>query len=76
MGRRAVSGCCQRSQARVLAFGVLLDAFVVRMLLMPAMMHLLGIAAWLPSGLDRILSDIDVDVEGASLARTHPHPHP
>ena len=25
-----------------LAFGVLLDAFVVRMLLMPALMHLLG----------------------------------
>ncbi|WP_102194743.1 MMPL family transporter [Microbacterium aurantiacum] len=52
-----------------LAFGVLLDAFVVRMLLMPALMHLLGRAAWwLPRKLDRILPD--VDIEGASLERT------
>ncbi len=29
-----------------LAFGVLADAFVVRMLLMPALMHLLGRSAW------------------------------
>ena len=54
-----------------LAFGVLLDAFVVRMLLIPAAMHLLGEAAWwLPRWLDRILPD--VDVEGARLERTHP----
>ena len=51
-----------------LAFGVLLDAFVVRLLLMPALMHLLGDAAWwLPRWLDRILPD--VDVEGAQLER-------
>jgi RND superfamily putative drug exporter len=54
-----------------LAFGVLLDAFVVRMLLMPALMHLLGRSAWwLPRWLDRILPD--VDIEGAALERTHP----
>lgn len=54
-----------------LAFGVLLDAFVVRMLLIPAAMHLLGEAAWwLPKWLDRILPD--VDVEGARLERSHP----
>ena len=29
-----------------LAVGVLVDAFVVRMLLMPALMHLLGRSAW------------------------------
>jgi len=53
-----------------LAFGVLVDAFVVRMLLMPALMHLLGKSAWwLPRWLDRILPD--VDVEGAKLERTH-----
>ncbi|MFI2752816.1 MMPL family transporter [Cellulomonas sp. P22] len=59
-----------------LAFGVLLDAFVVRLLLIPAVMHLLGDAAWwLPAWLDRILPN--VDVEGAALERTHPHPtHP
>ncbi len=56
-----------------LAFGVLVDAFVVRMLLIPAAMHLLGEAAWwLPKWLDRILPD--VDVEGAGLERTHALP--
>jgi RND superfamily putative drug exporter len=56
-----------------LAFGVLLDAFVVRMLLIPAVMHLAGKSAWwIPRWLDRILPD--VDVEGASLERSHPHP--
>jgi putative drug exporter of the RND superfamily len=49
-----------------LAFGVLVDAFVVRMTLTPAVMHLLGRRAWwLPSWLDRIVPD--VDVEGARL---------
>ncbi|QNE45733.1 MMPL family transporter [Glaciihabitans sp. INWT7] len=57
-----------------LAFGVLLDAFIVRMLLIPAAMHLLGRAAWwLPKWLDRIIPD--VDVEGAKLERTHPVSH-
>jgi RND superfamily putative drug exporter len=51
-----------------MAVGVLFDAFVVRLLLMPALMHLLGRSAWwLPKWLDRILPD--VDVEGASLER-------
>ncbi|MFE4950097.1 MMPL family transporter [Leifsonia sp. NPDC056665] len=56
-----------------LAFGVLVDAFVVRMLLMPALMHLLGRAAWwLPKWLDRLLPN--VDVEGAALERRHHEP--
>ncbi|MCD5310560.1 MMPL family transporter [Kineosporia babensis] len=57
-----------------LAFGVLLDAFVVRMLIIPAAMHLLGDQAWwLPKWMDRIIPDIDV--EGAKLERAHPvHP--
>ena len=56
-----------------LAFGVLLDAFVVRMLLMPALMHLLGRSAWwLPRWLDRIVPN--VDVEGAKLERAHHAP--
>ncbi|RDV46836.1 RND transporter [Leifsonia sp. ku-ls] len=53
-----------------LAFGVLVDAFVVRMLLMPALMHLLGRSAWwIPCWLDRLLPN--VDVEGAALERRH-----
>ncbi|GAB3848258.1 MMPL family transporter [Nesterenkonia populi] len=51
-----------------LAVGVLLDAFVVRLLLVPAVLTLCGPAAWwLPKWLDRILPD--VDVEGAGLER-------
>ncbi|KQT93469.1 RND transporter [Marmoricola sp. Leaf446] len=54
-----------------LAFGVLVDAFVVRMLLIPAAMHLLGEKAWwLPRWLDRLLPDLDV--EGTRLERSHP----
>jgi RND superfamily putative drug exporter len=57
-----------------LALGVLLDAFVVRLLIIPAVMHLLGSAAWwMPKWLDRILPN--VDVEGASLERSHPAAH-
>jgi RND superfamily putative drug exporter len=55
-----------------LASGVLIDAFLVRMILVPAFMTLLGDKAWwLPKWLDRALPD--VDVEGAKLERTHPH---
>ena len=49
-----------------LAVGVLVDALIVRMTLTPAVMHLLGDAAWwMPRWLDRILPDLDV--EGTSL---------
>ncbi|WP_296666957.1 MMPL family transporter [Demequina sp.] len=57
-----------------LAMGVLLDAFVVRMIIMPSLMHLAGDKAWwLPRWLDRLLPN--VDVEGAALEREHPVPH-
>ena len=53
-----------------LAIGVLFDAFLVRMLLVPALMHLLGPAAWyMPKWLDRILPN--VDVEGTKLTEAH-----
>ncbi|HWK20317.1 MAG TPA: MMPL family transporter [Microbacteriaceae bacterium] len=55
-----------------LAIGVLFDAFVVRMLITPAVIHLLGKAAWwMPRWLDRVLPN--VDVEGAALERAHSH---
>ena len=61
-----------RSIGFALAFGVLVDAFLVRMLVIPALMHLFGDAAWwLPRRLERILPN--VDVEGAALERRHPH---
>ncbi len=49
-----------------LAVGILVDAFVVRMTLVPAVLALLGRSAWwLPRWLDRLLPDLDV--EGARL---------
>ncbi|MFS0795393.1 MMPL family transporter [Microbacterium sp. 1P10AE] len=63
-----------KSMGLGLAAGVLFDAFVVRMLLMPAVMHLLGRSAWwLPRWLDRIVPN--VDVEGSALERRHPTHH-
>ncbi|WP_432945964.1 MMPL family transporter [Kribbella sp. CA-253562] len=51
-----------------LAFAVAVDAFVVRMTIVPAVMALLGRSAWwLPRWLDRLLPD--VDVEGEKLRR-------
>ncbi len=50
----------------VLAFGVLADAFIVRMMLIPALMRLLGEKAWtLPRWLDKLLPDLDI--EGTKL---------
>ena len=51
-----------------LAFAVAIDAFVVRMTIVPAVMALLGRSAWwLPRWLDRLLPDMDV--EGEKLRR-------
>lgn len=55
-----------KSMGFALAAGVLFDAFIVRMVIIPALLALLGDAAWwIPKWLDRILPDIDV--EGAKL---------
>ncbi|WP_084102632.1 MMPL family transporter [Demequina sp. NBRC 110051] len=56
-----------------LAIGVLFDAFVIRMMVVPSLMHLIGESAWwMPKWLDKILPN--VDVEGAALEREHPAP--
>nr|WP_228501749.1 MMPL family transporter [Plantibacter sp. VKM Ac-2885] len=48
-----------------LAVGVFVDAFIVRMTLVPAVLALLGDHAWyLPKWLDRILPSFDVEGEG------------
>jgi len=55
-----------KSIALALTIGVLIDAFIVRLTLVPAVMTLLGRRAWqLPGWLDRILPN--VDIEGATL---------
>ena len=53
-----------KSVGFALAVAVLFDAFVVRMTIVPAVMTLLGKAAWwLPAWLDRLLPDVDVEGE-------------
>jgi RND superfamily putative drug exporter len=53
-----------------LAIAIVFDAFVVRMVLVPALLYLMGEKAWwLPRWLDRILPV--VDVEGEKLERAH-----
>ena len=63
-----------KSMGFALAIGVLIDAFVVRMTLVPAVMSLLGRGAWwLPRWLSRALPN--VDIEGQAL-RPAPRPQP
>lgn len=55
-----------------LAIGVLIDAFLIRLLLVPAAMSILNKSAWwLPRWLDRLLPDIDV--EGTKLENKQLH---
>ena len=57
-----------KSMGFALATAVLLDAFVVRMVLIPALMYLLGDKAWaMPAWLDKVLPN--VDVEGEALTK-------
>ncbi|PXX63163.1 RND superfamily putative drug exporter [Nocardia tenerifensis] len=58
-----------------LAAGVLFDAFLVRMLLIPSLLALMGKWAWwMPKWLDKIVPDIDV--EGAKLFALRGQPTP
>lgn len=54
-----------------LAAGVLIDAFVVRMTLVPAVLYLFGRTAWwFPRWLERVIPR--VDIEGSALGRPLP----
>ena len=67
-GRVEVSASRGESGGLGLAFGVLADAFLVRMTLVPAVLALLGDSAWkLPPWLNRTLPN--VDIEGDSLSK-------
>ncbi|WP_434965822.1 MMPL family transporter [Janibacter indicus] len=68
-----------KSMGFALAAAVLLDAFVVRMTLIPALMYLMGDAAWsMPRWLDRLLPNVDVEGEAltqlTSAAQTEGRP--
>lgn len=59
-----------KSMGFALAAAVVFDAFIVRMVLIPATLYLLGDRAWwLPRWLDRLMPD--VDVEGEKLDRPY-----
>ncbi|WP_216208328.1 MMPL family transporter [Amycolatopsis aidingensis] len=52
-----------------LAFGVAVDAFVIRMTIVPALMSLLGRGAWwIPRWLNRLLPNVDVEGEKLTAA--------
>ncbi|HEY5852897.1 MAG TPA: MMPL family transporter [Aldersonia sp.] len=62
-----------KSMGFALAAGVFFDAFVVRMVVVPSVLALIGDRAWwLPRWLDRILPNIDV--EGEKLGPRTPAP--
>jgi uncharacterized membrane protein YdfJ with MMPL/SSD domain len=53
-----------KSIGLALAFGVLADAFLVRLTLVPAVMTLLGRRAWwMPQRLERVVPDLDIEGE-------------
>lgn len=55
-----------------LAVGVFVDAFIVRMVLVPAILALLGDHAWrMPRWLDRLLPHFDVEGEGLTREIAH-----
>ena len=59
-----------------LAAAVLLDAFILRTILVPALMHLPGRANWwLPGWLDRILPHVSIEPSGKPPAQASPPAH-
>ncbi|MET9486560.1 MMPL family transporter [Nocardia sp. NPDC006630] len=70
------SDATAKSMGFALACGVAIDAFVVRMVVVPALLVIMGHRAWwIPQWLNSILPDIDV--EGAKLRELHRPPvHP
>jgi RND superfamily putative drug exporter len=56
-----------------LAFGVAVDAFIIRMTFVPAVLALLGRRSWwFPAWLSRIVPNVDIDGNGVRQ-RTGPH---
>lgn len=59
-----------KSMGIPMAFGVLFDAFIVRMTFVPAVMTLLGKSAWyMPKWLDKILPKFDIEGESINKGK-------
>ncbi|MBE2318942.1 MMPL family transporter [Solirubrobacter sp. CPCC 204708] len=59
-----------KSIGLALAFGILADAFLVRLTLVPAVMALLGRRAWwMPKRVERLVPDLDIEGERLATAR-------
>jgi RND superfamily putative drug exporter len=60
-----------------LAFAVLIDAFIIRSLLVPAIMHRIGPANWaMPAWLDRIVPNLSIESSGAAEMPAPPSVEP
>jgi putative drug exporter of the RND superfamily len=58
-----------------LAVAIAIDAFFIRMVLVPALMHVFGKANWwLPGWLDRVLPRVSVEAGDGEDGRDHPVP--
>jgi membrane protein YdfJ len=54
-----------KSMGLALAFGILFDAFIVRLTIIPGLMILMGKASWyLPKWLDNIIPNVDIEGHG------------
>ncbi len=63
-----------KSMGMALAFGVLFDAFVVRMMLIPALTKLFGKGSWyLPAWLNRIIQRVDTEGHALEKYKTVEH---
>ncbi|PTG67200.1 hypothetical protein BUY28_05365 [Staphylococcus cohnii] len=66
-----------KSMGLSLAFGILFDAFIVRLLLIPALTQLFGKASWyMPAWLNRILPHVDIEghaLQGEMPASNYAH---
>ena len=66
-----------KSLGFALALGVLIDAFVIRMTVVPATMFVYGGSAWwLPRWLGRILPDLDIEGRNLSVPTGSTPNHP
>ncbi len=61
-----------KSMGFALAVAIIFDAFIVRMVLIPALLYLMGDRSWwLPAWLDKILPNVDVEGENLDRGATY-----